>query len=343
MTIAATTLAISLGELPWQVGHIFYFIVLPMLLVAGAGYLIQRTLGLDLQTLKRLNFYFVMPAIIYYSVVTSTLTAAHVGEAILFALALFACMSLLTLLVVRILKVPRHYRNTAVLTTALYNSGNYGLPLQDRVFAEQNLSSTAMSLQAVVMIAQNVLTFTVGIFVAAGGRKDRHWKANLLHIVKLPPIYALAAAVITLQIRNLIGEVSPGVVHAIQPWWKALMYVKEAFIGVALVTLGAQLAAVKRGHARYPVKLSVFLRLLIGPAMALGIIYAFGIRGLVAQVLLIASSAPTAVNCMLLCLEFDNNPDYAATAVFYSSLLSPITGTLVIFLARGGLLPGFNL
>jgi hypothetical protein len=43
---------------------------------------------------------------------------------------------------------------------------------------------------------------------------------------------------------------------------------------------------------------------------------------------------------MMLCLEFDNHPDFAARAVFYSTLLSPVTVTGVIFLAQSGLLPG---
>ena len=45
---------------------------------------------------------------------------------------------------------------------------------------------------------------------------------------------------------------------------------------------------------------------------------------------------------MLMCLEFDNHPDYAAKAVFYSTLLSPITVTLTIFFAQGGFLPALT-
>jgi predicted permease len=41
---------------------------------------------------------------------------------------------------------------------------------------------------------------------------------------------------------------------------------------------------------------------------------------------------------MLLCVAFDNHPDFAARSVFYSTLLSPITLTMVIYLSRSGLL-----
>ena len=329
-------------ELLGQLGHIFYFIVLPMLVLAGIGYLVQKKVGLDRHTLKALNFYFVMPGMIYYSILTSKMTVSQVGTVVVFALTLLVSMVLVTALVAKLRGIPRRYRNTMVMTTMLFNSGNFGLPLQERAFHHAGLSSDATGMQALVMITQNLFTFTVGILIAAGGRKERHWKENLLHIAKLPPIYALTAAVLTVQVRNGLSGVSPSLGDAVEPWWKVVVYVKEAFFGVALLTLGAQLATVQRGKDRYPIRWSVFMRLLVGPLIALGIIYAFGVSGFIAQVLLIASSAPTAVNCMLLCLEFDNNPDYAATAVFYSSLLSPVTVTLVIFFAQGGFLPGFS-
>jgi len=91
-------------------------------------------------------------------------------------------------------------------------------------------------------------------------------------------------------------------------------------------------------HA-YPVRTSVFLKLLVAPCIGVALTFLLGLDGLLAQVLIISTSMPTAVNVMLLCLEFDNNPDYAARAVFYSTLLSPVTVTLTISIARSGLLP----
>jgi hypothetical protein len=190
------------------------------------------------------------------------------------------------------------------------------------------------------MITQNLFTFTVGILIAAGGKKGAHWKQNLLHIVKFPPIYALLAAFVTHQIRAALGDHAGDVAHWLTPFYDYVVYVKDAFIAVALLTLGAQLALVGRLAKPYPVGWSVGLRLLAGPAIGLGLIYAFGLTGFLAQMLLISTASPTAVNCMLLCMEFDNHPDYAARAVFYSTLISPITVTLVIYLAQGGIFPG---
>jgi len=335
MTAIAPSIAVSLWDLPAQLGQVFYFIVMPILILAGIGFLIQRTCRLDLPTLTRLNFNFVIPGMIYFSASSSRLSAADAGAVVLATLALMACMGVLTLAAARLRGVPRDQRNAMVMTTIYYNSGNYGLPLQELAFRNSGQGAPATALQSIVMITQNFTNFTFGVMIATGGRKDRHWRQNLMHVVKFPPIYALAAAILTTYVRGWIGE-SPHLARAIDPFWKVVLYVKDAFIAVALLTLGAQLATVRPSGKSYPVRLSIFLRLLVGPATALAIIYALGLEGFLAQVLLISSSTPTAVNTMLLCMEFDNHPDYAARAVFYSTLLSPVTITLVVFLAQGG-------
>jgi predicted permease len=141
------------------------------------------------------------------------------------------------------------------------------------------------------------------------------------------------------EVRHLLGpEHAATAGEILQPVWQAIQYIRDAFVAVALVTLGAQVALLKDTMNKYPVALSVCIRLLVGPAVGLGLIWLFGLHGLLAQVLLISTATPSAVNTMLLCLQFDNHPDFAARAVVYSTLLSPITVTLVIFLAKSGMI-----
>ncbi len=327
----------SWQALPAQLGEIFYFVVLPVLAMAGVGALLQKTLSLDIQTLSRLNFYFIMPAIVYFSVVTTRLQASDVGAIMGFTLAVLACMWALSYGLGRAIGLPRGVRSVLVLSTIMHNSGNFGLPLQRLAFEPTGQADAAVSMQAFVMITQNVFTFTIGILIAAGGKSRTTIRENLAHMLRFPPVYALAAALITVQIRGMLGDSAPAVADALEPLWRVVLYSKNAFIGIALLTLGAKLATVPRGgRAKYPVHLSVLLRLVVGPAAALGLIHLLGIRGFRGQFLLIAMASPTAVNCMLMCLEFRNHPDYAAKAVFYSTLLSPLTVTAVIYLARSG-------
>jgi predicted permease len=340
----------SLGDMPMQLWNILWFVVTPVLALAGAGWLLQKRFGLDMTTLTRLNFYLVIPALVYYLVVDSKLEAAQAAEIVLFTVCMLASNAALTYLVALIRRVPNQYRSAMMMTVVFNNSGNYALPLQELAFAPRGLGGAAMGMQVFVMIVQNVATFTLGILlVASGSSRRRPWKENLRQIVQFPPLYALAAAIITVQLRSAMGpDAAAAVGNALAPLWQVVAHVKEAFIAVALVTLGAQLATVPAGGRSYPVTLSVILRLLVPPLTGVGLVYLLGLAGpdatetqrFLAQVLIVSTGSPTAVNAMLLCLQFDNQPDYAARAVFYSTILSPLTMTMVIYVATGGVLPG---
>ncbi len=354
MVAAADILAAGWLDVPLRLATIFYQIVLPILLLAAIGYALQRFGGLDMFTLRRLNFYLVVPGVIYTGLVVARVTADQVLTVVVFSLGMMAALASVAWLAAAARGVPRDRRNALLMTTMFYNSGNFGLPLQDLAFRSAGMGATAQSLQVFVMVPQNFVGFTIGVMLAAsGGRGRQTLRQNLGHILRLPPIYALLAAVVTIQVRSLLGEHAADVAEAVRPFWQTMLYIRGAFIGVALVTLGAQLGTVRRqaaggdgegddgeGNKRDPVALSVFIRLLIGPALGLGIIYVFGLEGFIAQVLLISTSSPTAVNSMLMCLEFDNHPDFAARAVLYSTLLAPVTVTLVILLAHSGAVGG---
>jgi len=339
MTTGAPVLAAGLSGLPAQLAEIFYFIVLPIVLLAGVGFLLQRGLGLDMATLTRLNFYFTMPGMAYSAIVTSRVTPADVGTVVTFSLLMMACLAAVTLLTAVVRKVPHSHRNALLMTVMFYNSGNYGLPLQKFAFRAEGRGNDAFDLQIFVMLTQNIVNFTLGIWLAATGQNRVPWRKSLLHVVKFPPIYALTAGLLTVQLRRWLGESAPSVAVALRPFWDAVQYLRDAFIAVALCTLGAKLALVRRDTHAYPVRLSVVLRLLVAPCIGLALTWLLGLEGFLAQVVLISTCTPTAINVMLLCLEFDNHPDYAARAVFYSTLFSPITVTIVIFLAKGGFLP----
>lgn len=348
----------DLAALPGSLGRIFYFIVLPMLLLVLLGYVVQRRLGLDMPTLTRLNFYLVVPALIYFSVVNSKVPLGDVAKVIVFSLAMIALLAVVTDVVARLRGVPRDQRRVMLMTTMFYNSGNYGLPLQEMAFRSAGLGSLAASLQVFTILCQNFTTFTLGVVLVSsgrgqgpptatdGGRGPRHWRRNLMQIVRFPPIYALAAALLTVQARRLLGPSAPAVEQALAPFWDAIGFVKDAFVAVALATLGAQLAMTARPTRGYPIVLSVLLRLVGGPAVGLGLVcllhHFWGVHGFLAQMLLISTAPPTAVNSLLLCLEFKNHPDFAARAVFYSTLLSPLTVTLTIYLAQSGALQVFQ-
>lgn len=320
-----------------QLGHIAWFIVFPVLILVGLGFMLQRVFGMDMKTLVRLNFYVVVPAVIYVKVSTTQLTGGDVFAIMGFHLLCMACWAVLTLIVAQLRGIPKDQRRAMVMASIFCNSGNFGLPVQEMAFRSRGYGDQAVAMQVFVMLTQNVTTFTLGIFLAAGSITRKAAMQNLRHVLRFPPLYALGAALLTISIsKHLPQQTAEQWMHALSPIWQALNYMASGFVVVALVSTGAQLALVKFGHKQYPVKWTLFLRLIIGPAVGLLLIYLLGWegRGMYAQVLLIGCASPVSVNCVLMCIEFDNHPDYIAQSVFYSTFLSPITVTSTILLAQ---------
>ncbi|GAB4196843.1 MAG: AEC family transporter [Phycisphaeraceae bacterium] len=317
--------------------QIAWFIVLPVMLLVGLGFLIQKKIGLDMPTMVRLNFYVVVPGIVYFAVVGSRPGVGDVAKMVGFTLFAMAVWAGLAYTLAWLRGVPADQRRAMLMTSIFYNSGNYGLPVQELAFRGTAFGSAgATGLQVFVLIVQNISTFSLGILLAAGRPADGQWRKTLAQIARFPPIYALFAGLITISARNLLGEHAPTVSQYIQPFWDTVLFIKNGFIVVALVTLGAQLAVVERGDGKGPLPLAVGLRLIGGPVVGFILLKLLGWTGPVAQVLLISTAMPTAVNCMLICLEFDNHPAFVARTVFYATLLSPITVTLTILLAHSG-------
>ena len=114
-----------------------------------------------------------------------------------------------------------------------------------------------------------------------------------------------------------------------------LDYIAGGFVAVALLILGMQLSQIQvRTMFNRLIIVSCFTRLVLGPAVALGIIYMLGLDGVVAQSLLIASAFPTSRNSSSLALEYDIESDTAAQTVLFSTVVSCITVTFVIYAAK---------
>jgi len=95
-----------------------------------------------------------------------------------------------------------------------------------------------------------------------------------------------------------------------------------------------QLAKTRFSFSNIDVYLSCFIRLVIGPLLAITLVFLFLLKGIVAQVAMISSALPTAVNTALIAVEYDNHPDFASQIVMISTLLSAISLAFAIYFAR---------
>jgi predicted permease len=117
------------------------------------------------------------------------------------------------------------------------------------------------------------------------------------------------------------------------PLWPAFTYAKNGLVSIALFSLGVQLSQTKLKLTNPDVYISVLTRLIGGPVIALLLISLFGINGVMAQVLMISSGLPTAVNTALISVECKNHPEFASQTVMLSTILASVSLTGVIYLS----------
>lgn len=306
-----------------QLLQITWTVITPIFLLLGAGFVVEKKLGFDLKTLTRLNFWIFVPAFLFKGIIDSQLSSRELGQiGVHFAL-LFIIMYALTWYGAGFLGAGDRLRRAMTASVLFYNSGNYGVPVARLAFA-----GVGEAVQAIVIMLQNFTNFTVGLALHAGGGHEQGRRQALVQtlqrVLALPMIYTLLVA----WGWRLTGWPLPS------PFRSAVDLLSGGLVPVALVTLGAQMATLRTPPLGRHLFFTMMLRLVLAPCVGFGLVILLDVRGTLAQALVVSTSFPTAVNSALLAMEFDNEPEYAAAVVFYSTLFSSVTVSLVIYLVR---------
>lgn len=296
--------------------HILLNNIVPLSVMISLGALLYRAFKLDIRTLSKLNFYLFSPAVMLKMLYESSISFAVLGQVLLFFAIFFAVMFGVTEAAIRLRGYKNGMRSAVRNSVIFYNSANYAIPLNQLVFVGDAFT---LSVQIVIMMMQNLLPNTYGIYSVNSEQQDRKrvWRT----ILSMPVIYIIPLAF------TLRGFHVP-IPHAI---YVPLDYISNAFIATALLTLGVQLGTMKWRFNVSDVLLSNALRLCVGPLMGFAIVWALGFHGPLAQALVLSCSVPTSLSSVLLAVEFDNEPGFASQAVFASTIFSVFTVTFVIY------------
>lgn len=301
--------------------HILLNNVIPLTIMIGLGAILQRAFKLDIRTLSKLIFYYFSPTILFTLLYESTFTAETAFQVLLFFVIFYIMLIGVAEIVIRLRRLkdgmPIAMRNSIIF----YNSANFAIPLNQLVFASNPFT---MSIQLIIMVIQNVLPNTLGIYMINARRMTV--KEALKIVFTFPAIYVVPVAFLMKTFEVPIP----------QPIYTPLTYISQAFIATALLTLGAQLGSMKWNLSRFDLLFfSNGLRLLVSPALGFLVVWLLGYEGLLAQSLVLSCAVPTSLSSVLLAVEFDNEPDFASQAVFSSTVLSIFTVVVVIALIQG--------
>ena len=174
-------------------------------------------------------------------------------------------------------------------------------------FGDEGLT-LALAFYAVASVVQ----LTIGFLIAAG-----EWKPVLL--MRMPMIYAIGAA-----LAFMGAGVTP-------PVWllNTTKLVGGLMIPMMLLALGASLAQLGSGR-RWETVGYVLYRFVLGISLALAAVWILDLEGAARGVVLIQGAMPIAVLNYLLAARFNRQPEFVASLVFLSTLLTLVTIPLVL-------------
>jgi malate permease and related proteins len=297
---------------------IFASDILPIFLIAAVGFTLARVLAANVKTLSHIVFYALVPCLVFNLLVTSRMTSAEFGQMALLNIVILASMGLVARVVAWPLRLTRPELSAFLLVVMLSNSGNYGLPVV--LFA---FGSDALAHATAFFVTGSVLTYTVGVFIAATGRRDL--RGAIAGIVRVPAIYGVASAAIVLA----TGIQVPLAIT------RPIALLSDAAMPMMILVLGMQLERATMPERPAVVAVAVVISLVIAPIVALSLAAVLGVTGSARQAGVALASMPVAVVTTILALEFDIAPAFVTSAVFLSTLLSPFTLTpLIAYLQR---------
>ena len=287
--------------------------IAPILLTAGAGFVLGRRFNIDLKAISRITFYIFSPCLVFVSLYETQLTGEEFGRMALFTVVVVGALGFTALLFGRAIGLDRHALVGLIIVNMFGNGGNYGLPLNLFAFGE-----AALARAVIYYVVSTILVYSAGIVVASSGRATV--RDSIIGIFKVPVLYGVIVAVAL----RLAGIELP--VMILRP----VKLLSGAALPVMLIVLGLQLAGAVRPADLRIVTIASIFQLISGPVLGLLVASLIGLTGPARQAAVLEAAMPTAVITTILAVEYDLDPVFVTGTVLVTTLLSPLTLTPLI-------------
>ena len=294
---------------------VFVDVVVPVFAIVGIAYAFGPRLKLDVRTLSRAAYSIFVPAFTFDVISRATVPPGHALRMAGFIMAAHLLPGMIAWLVARALGRSREITAALVMLAVFGNVGNFGLAL-----VQFRLGDEAIAPTTIYFIATLVTSFVVCVGMAAwvrGGRASAAWQvAKTPALIVVIPALALSAS----------GLAPPLVVQ------RTVGLLGDAMIPVMLVVLGLQLRETPIARFSSDVIFASGLRLIVGPALAAALAPAFSLGGVERAAGIRQAGMPAAVLVSIIAVEYKVAPAFVMTAVFFSTLASFATLTVLMAL-----------
>ena len=211
----------------------------------------------------------------------------------------------------RLLRLDRARQGVLLLCVALGNTSFIGYPMVRALLGEDALPYAVVYDQ----FGTFVLLSTFGLYVLAsyGGNSRPGLRQMLARMVRFPPVWALLFALLLMPAQP--------------PHWiaAALQTLADAMLPLVMLAVGLTIELKLPREELPALGYGLLLKLLVLPALALPLGWAFGLDGAALQVNVLESAMPSMITAAALAMMQGLAPRLAAALVAYGIVLSLAT------------------
>jgi predicted permease len=287
--------------------------LLPIFLVAGIGFILQRKLNIHPRPISQVVFNILTPALIFKLLITTEIQATEMGRMVVLSLLTTISIGLVAWLLAKLLRLPVVTAGAFVLTAIGMNAGNFGLSVNYFAFGDE-----ALAWASIFFVTNSLFINSAGIYIATVGKLNP--RVAMKGLLKVPAVYTIPIAFIV-QALNI--EIPIGL-------WRPIELLSGAAIPCMLLILGMQISNTGLPKRIGLLGLTSALRLIVSPFFAYLFAQALGFTGAAFQAGVTEAAVPTAVITSIIALEFDVDPSYVTGAILITTLLTPFTLTPIL-------------
>ncbi len=280
-------------------------ITAPVFILAAVGFgWVKLGFEYRVEFVTRLAMTLSVPCLIFVALMNADLEPEALGALTLASLTAYILVSMVFFIVVKIFRLDI---STYLAPLVFGNTGNLGLPLALFAFGD-----TGLSYAVVVFAVMAILSFTIGVWVVAGG-------GSLKRVVREPVVAATFLGALFLW----QGWETPTFLT------NALTLIGQMAIPMMLITLGVAIARLETRDMGRAIWLSA-LKIIICAGLAWVTARMFGLGPVPSAVLIVQIATPVAVTSYLLAEKYGHAAQPVAGLVVASTLLSVISLPLIL-------------
>lgn len=288
--------------------------VVPMFCLMAVGAFVKFSKLLTDEELKHINrmvfrvFFFFM---LFHSIYTTDLAATFRPKLMLFGAGAVAVVFIF--LMIFIPRIEKENRRRGVMVQAIFRSNFVimGVPVVANIFGDANIAVTTMMIAIIIPMYNIFAVFALETF--RGGKISI--LPILAGILKNPMILGAISGALLLNLGVRIPA----------PVLKPIGQIAAATTPVALIILGASFKlGSAQAHLSQLVK-CILGRLIIVPAVVLGVAIVLGFRGIDFVTLIAIFGTPCAVVSFAMAQQMNGDADLAGNCVVFTSALSCFT------------------